>query len=113
MRKTVIYSVAAVLLIISGAILLFQGFAMPAISGFTAAIMKILAAAALQVIFILNIKNRILRCLPLVFFAGLALWGAWLLLTSEHWKSVSVIEYAADYCTPLLGSALVFLCRKK
>ena len=112
MKKTVLNLSAGIVLCVSLFVLLMQGFALPSIGAALNLILRLVAAASAQVLFCVNIRKPWLRSIPLVFTAAFALWGGWLLLTSDSWVNATFWDYFADYCTPTLGCALAYgVCR--
>ena len=112
MKKTVLNGGAGIILCGSLFVLLMQGLALPSIGAALNLILRLAAAASAQVLFSANMRQPWLRSIPLVFTAAFALWGGWLLFTSDSWVNATVWDYFADYCTPTLGCALAYgVCR--
>lgn len=108
MKKYVVNIVAGSILCVSLFVLLMQGFGLPPIGSVLDFILRIVAAASAQVLFCVNIRKPWLRSIPLVFTAAFALWGGWLLFTSDSWVNATVWDYFADYCTPAIGCAATY-----
>ena len=112
MKKTVLNLSTGIVLCGSLFVLLMQGFAMPSVCAVLDFTLRIAAAACAQVLFCVNIKQPWLRIIPLILTVAFALWGGWLLLTSDSWVNATVGGYFADYCTPAIGCALTYgACR--
>ena len=109
MKKITANSAACIVLVCSLAVLLLQGFGLPPISSTANLVLRILAAAAAQVLFCVNFKQDWLRAVPLVLTVAFALWGGWLFLTSDSWVNATFSDYFADYCTPALGCFVVYV----
>lgn len=112
MKRTIINSLSGIILAMTAFIFLFQGFGFPSIPEWMDIALRVLAAASVQMLCLVNIKNRWLKLLPLFLCAAVALWGGWLYLTSDAWQNVTLGMYAKDYCTPLLGSTLMCIVMK-
>ena len=108
MKKTALNMGAGIILCISLFVLLMQGFGLPPIGSVLDFILRIVAAASAQVLFCVNIRKPWPRSIPLVFTAAFALWGGWLLLTSDSWVNATVWDYFADYCTPAIGCVATY-----
>ena len=100
--------VAAVSLVV----LLFQGFALPSISAPMALLLRILAAAGIQLFFLLMFR-RFLRYLPLLLTVLLALWGGWLFCSSPSWQNATFLGYLADYCSLAFACGLTIFLEHK
>ena len=109
MKKTVLNLSAGFILCASLFVLLMQGFGLPSIGPVWDLILRIVAAASVQVLFCVNIKRPWLRLLPLVLTIAFALWGGWMFLTSDSWVHATLGEYLADYCTPTIGCSLTYI----
>lgn len=109
MKKTVLNLSAGFILCASLFVLLMQGFGLPSIGPVWDLILRIVAAASVQVLFCVNIKRPWLRLLPLVLTIAFALWGGWMFLTSDSWVHATLGGYLADYCTPTIGCALAYI----
>ena len=109
MKKIIANSVAGIVLVYSVAVLLLQGFGLPPISSNANLVLRILAAAAAQVLFCVNFKQCWLRVVPLVLTVAFALWGGWAFLTSDSWVNATLPDYFADYCTPAIGCFVVYI----
>lgn len=73
------------------------------------AILLIIIALSIQILFCRLFSWRILKTLPLVFALILALWGTWLYLTSESWMNAEFSDLLCGYITPLIGCAIGWL----
>ena len=108
MKKTILNLSAGIILCVSLFVLLMQGFVLPSVGAVLDFVLRIVAAASAQALFCVNIKQPWLRIIPLVLTAAFALWGGWLLLTSDSWVNATFGDYFADYCTPTLGCAVTY-----
>lgn len=109
MKKIVLNLTIGIIFCASLFILLMQGFGLPPISAVLDLILRIVVAISAQVLFWVNIKQPLLRIIPLILTVAFALWGGWLFLTSDAWVNVSLGDYFADYCTPALGCNITYI----
>ena len=111
-RKSVISAGAATIFAISLYILVFQGFGFPNISPMVNYSLRFLAALCAQISVLSTSRAKLLRAVPVVLTALLALWGGILFVGSDSWQGVRFGAYFADYCTPFLGCCTAWpVCR--
>jgi len=77
----------------------------------TLVVLRITAAFCAQLFLCRTVRHGMIRLLPLLLCAGLALWGGWLFFTSPVWASsnVSLLWYGLDYCSPAIACAAACL----
>lgn len=103
MKRSTISGFSAILGVISIAVLMFQGFGLPNVPLGGDVVLRILAAACVQVFVVSRFKSQLLRAAPLLAAGLIVLWGGFLFITSDAWENASFGGYFADYCTPFLG----------
>ena len=75
----------------------------------TQAILLIIIALSIQILFCRLFHWRILKTVPLFLTLILAVWGTWLYLTSESWMNAEFADLLCGYITPLMGSVVGWL----
>ena len=93
---------------LSAAVLLLQGFALPAITPAVSVLLRICAAIAIQWLFLRLFRKKWLRALPILLTSVAAVWGFFLYLTSPSWRNATFGLFMADYASPALGCAAVW-----
>ena len=80
----------------------------------TLVVLRITAAFCAQLFLCRTVRHGMIRLLPLLLCAGLALWGGWLFFTSPVWASsnVSLLWYGLDSCSPVIACAAACLLIK-
>ena len=72
-------------------------------------ILRIIPSLAVQIFLCRVGKWGILKALPTVLTGALAAWGTYLYFTSPHWIGATVGDLLADYISPFLCCAVVWL----
>lgn len=95
-------------------LVVFQGFAAPALSTGADALLRLGAGVCIQLLAIRLRGYYLLRFSPLALTSLLAVWGFFLFLTSPSWQGATLGMYLADYLTPVLGcmSALLLYFKR-
>ena len=78
----------------------------------TQAVLLIIIAASIQLIFCRFFNWRILKVIPVIWTLLLAVWGTWLYLTSESWLGAEFIDLLCGYITPFIGCMIGWLIAK-
>ncbi|MBR5251356.1 MAG: hypothetical protein IKV52_00850 [Oscillospiraceae bacterium] len=92
-------------------VMLFWPFAQ---YGTVAGIMlRFVAAFCLQAFFCRIKVHRIVAAIPMTVALVIALWGGYLLLTSESWINATLGGYIADYVTMLFGCVAAVAVEKR
>lgn len=108
MKKRLLLMIA----LVCGAVLLLQGFALPALSPVGHLLLRLIGAAAVQGFFLSQFRHKALQMLPHSLCMLFALWGAWLLLTSDSWRNATLVGYLIDYVSPAAACTAVCLAAK-
>ena len=104
MKRDQVYFAAGVILPLA---LLFWPFA--SWNGLPALLLRAIPAAVLQHLFCRRARRPWLEAAPLLVTSALALWGILLFFTAPHWAGAELVDLIADYCTPALAAAPVWL----
>ena len=87
------------------AVLVLQGFALPALSPAISILLRIGAALFAQWFFARSFQKKWLRCLPVLLTSLAAVWGFFLYLTSPSWRNATFGLFLADYASPFISCA--------
>ena len=82
--------------------LLFQGFALTAMSSKMILWLKILGTLCCQWFFLRISKKKVLQVIPLMAAGIVAVWGFFLYLTSPSWLHATFAHFVSDYALYLL-----------
>lgn len=94
--------------LLSAAVLVLQGFILPALGSGLVLGLRILTAVFAQWFFLRLFRKKALRAIP-TFAASLAVvWGFFLFLTAPSWLGATFKSFLTDYVTFLLGCCLVW-----
>ena len=104
MKRDHVYFAAGVILPLA---LLFWPFA--SWYGLPALLLRVIPAAVLQHLFCRRANRPWVEAAPLLAASALALWGILLFFTAPHWAGAELVDLIADYCTPALAAAPVWL----
>ena len=104
--EALLASVAIVAVLIYLGIQFFSGYGPDNI---IQAILLIIIALSIQILFCRLFSWRILKTLPLFFALILAVWGTWLYLTSESWMNAEFSDLLCGYITPFIGCVIAWL----
>lgn len=97
------------LTVLSAAVLILQGFGLPALSPALCVILRILTAVFGQWLFLRLFQKKLLRAIPTLAAAMAAVWGFFLYLSSPSWVGATLKSLFADYVSFLLGCCLVWV----
>lgn len=95
--------------VLAVALLVLQGFLLPALAGWVCVLLRIAGAVCLQLLLLRVTENRLVQAIPLMAAGALAVWGFFLYLTSPSWLGATFGSFLADYAAPLFGCCLVWL----
>ena len=73
-----------------------------------AAILRMIPAVSIQILFLRNCKFWWIRIVPLALTGLLACWGTLLFFTSEAWTDSTFRGLVADYISPVIGCAIIW-----
>lgn len=104
--EALLASVAIITVLIYLGIQFFLGYGPDSI---TQAILLIIIAISIQILFCRVFNWRILKIVPVFLTLLLALWGTWLYLTSESWMNAEFSDLLCGYITPLIGCVIGWL----
>lgn len=81
-------------------LLLFQGFAVPALSPLGDFLLRLLAALSGQWLICRLARPSFLGILPAVLTSFFAVWGLFVLLTAPSWQHATFPGFLGDYLAP-------------
>ena len=94
--------------LLSAAVLLLQGFALPALAPWVDLLLRISAAFFTQWLFLRLFRRKWLRTLPVALTALAAVWGFFLYLSSPSWRGATFGLFMHDYAAFMLSCAAVW-----
>ncbi len=104
--ELLLVSIAIIAVLIYLGIQFFSGYGP---NNITQAILLIIIALSIQILFCRMFSWRILKTLPLFLSLIFALWGIWLYLTSESWINAEISDLLCGYIAPLIGCVIAWL----
>ena len=94
--------------LLSAAVLVLQGFVLPALGSGLVLGLRILTSVFAQWLFLRLFRKKALQVIP-IFVATLAtVWGFFLFLTAPSWLGATFKNFLSTYVTFLLGCCLVW-----
>ena len=90
---------------VSLAVLLLQGFGLPALLPWADLLLRIAAAFFIQWLFSRVFQKKWLRSLPIILTSLAGIWGFFLFLTSPSWRNATFGNFMADYASLALSCA--------
>lgn len=94
-------------------LLVFQGFAAPALPPLLDGVLRFVSAGCIQFLALRIGKHDLIRMVPFGLAFLLAVWGFFLFLTSPSWQNATFGDLFADYMTPLFGCLAACLLHRR
>lgn len=95
--------------VVSLLIYLGQDLVFPTFGTILTLILHIIPALCIQILMCRTSWHPALKALPLILTTCFALWGFWLYMTSPSWQNATLGRYFADYVSPAISCALVWI----
>ena len=93
------------------AVLLLQGFALPALAPWTLVLLRLGSTLFAQWLFFRAFRKNWLRILPLLLSSLVSVWGYFLYLTSPSWRNATLKHFYGDYAAFFFGCAIYLAMR--